>query len=182
MKLKGAYLSGTAYNVGDVVLYTDGVVYHLQKAAPAGTVPTDSLYWGQLEKTLSEAVSLMIDAISMAEADADTAVKAMIENNLTTTAEGKILDARQGKALKTLVDACLTASDITDGLTSEATDKALSANQGKVLKTALDNVNPNSKTIRLASSTAESDKIFDITVDDDGELTATEYTPPVPEE
>jgi hypothetical protein len=40
---------------------------------------------------------------------------------------------------------------------------------------------PDTKTLRLASSTAESTKIFDITVDDDGELSATEYTPPSPE-
>ena len=104
MKLKGVYSSATSYNVGDVVKFTDDVVYHLQQPAKAGTPPTDSRYWGQLEKTLKEAVWLILDAIDMAEADADTAVKAMIENNLTTTAEGKILDARQGKALKELID------------------------------------------------------------------------------
>ena len=162
MKLKGVYSSATSYNVGDVVKFTDDVVYHLQQPAKAGTPPTDSRYWGQLEKTLKEAVWLILDAIDMAEADADTAVKAMIENNLTTTAEGKILDARQGKALKELID---------------TTDTTVSG-----ISTALGGLNPDSKTIRLASSTAESDKIFDITVDDEGELTATEYTPPAPEE
>ena len=38
----------------------------------------------------------------------------------------------------------------------------------------LEAVVPNSKTLVLASSTAESTKTFAITVDDDGKLTATE--------
>ena len=45
------------------------------------------------------------------------------------------------------------------------------------VKNSLDALNPDAKTIRLKSSTASSTKLFDITVDDDGELTATEYTP-----
>ena len=44
-------------------------------------------------------------------------------------------------------------------------------------KSQIEGINPDAKTIRLKSSTASSTKSFDITVDDDGELTATEYTP-----
>jgi hypothetical protein len=146
MELKGAYSSGTSYNVGDVVTF-NGAVYHLQKPADAGTEPVNTLHWGRLDQELAEAVRLIMDAITIAEAGA---LDGKVANNLTTTASGKVLDARQGKALKTLVDAA---------------------------QKAVDDLNPDAKTIRLASSTASSEKIFDITVDDDGELTATEYTP-----
>ena len=56
-----------------------------------------------------------------------------IANNLTTDTEGKVLDARQGKALKDAVDAKVNTSDVIDDLVSTDTDKPLSANQGKVL-------------------------------------------------
>lgn len=145
MKLKGDYSSNTAYSVGDVVRFTDGEVYLCQKAGKKGTPCVDTLYWGRPSQIISEIVKLCMDAIDIADSNDIT-----LANNLTTTAAGKGLDARQGKALKGLVDG--VAEDLAD-------------------------LNPNTKTLRLASSTADSTKLFDITVDDDGELTATEYTP-----
>lgn len=108
MKFKGDYSGETTYDVGDVVI-DDGMVFILQKAADAGTVCKNNLYWQQIEKPLAEVVLMIKDALGMAQNE----VKA---------------------------------------------------------------VNPDAKTIRLASSTASSVKIFDITVDDSGDLTATEYT------
>lgn len=58
-----------------------------------------------------------------------------IANNLTTNDSGKVLDARQGKALN---EAKVNYTDIVDDLTHTDADKPLSANQGKVLKTAID--------------------------------------------
>lgn len=145
MKLKGEYSGLTSYSVGDVVR-SAGVVYVLMKPAAAGTNPTNTLYWDRMPQILGDAASMIIDAIAIAEAGALTG---KVANNLTTTASGKVLDARQGKALK----------DLVDGVEHE-----------------LDLVYPDSKTIRLLSSTASSEKYFDITVDDDGELTATEVT------
>lgn len=145
MKLKGEYSGLTSYSVGDVVR-SAGVVYILMKPAAAGTNPTNSLYWDRMPQILSDAASMIIDAIAIAEAGALTG---KVANNLTTTASGKVLDARQGKALK----------DLVDGVEHE-----------------LDLVYPDSKTIRLLSSTASSEKYFDITVDDEGTLTATEVT------
>ena len=171
MKLKGTYSSGTSYSVGDVVV-CENHVYILQNPAVAGTHPTNTLYWGQLDA--AEVVNLIMDGVDIAEAGA---LVDKVANNLTTTTSGYVLDARQGKALKTLVDACLTAGDITDALDSTATNKALSAKQGGVLNGKILSVNPDGKTLRLQSSTASSEKIFDITVNDSGELTATEYTP-----
>ena len=85
-----------------------------------------------------------MDAVMVAEGGALTG---KVANNLTTTATGKVLDARQGKALKGLID------DLTN---------------------VVDGVYPDGKTLVLKSSTASSTKEFAITVDDDGELTATE--------
>jgi len=159
MKLCGNYSGSTSYDVGDVVLFTENnVAYCLQKAAPTGTKPIDTRYWDKLDQKMSEAVKLIMDAEGIA---VDSALTGKVANNLTTTASGKVLDARQGKALKTLID---DQSETVGGLA-----------------TSLSGLNPDTKTIRLASSTAESTKLFDITVDDDGELTATEYTPPEPE-
>lgn len=57
-------------------------------------------------------------------------VTAAVVNNLTTTTTGKALDAAQGKALKTLVDAKYTAANATDavaGLVKQAANVALAA-------------------------------------------------------
>lgn len=63
-----------------------------------------------------------------------------VANNLTTTEEGYVLDARQGKALKDALDTLsettedkLGQEDIVNDLTTGGTDKVLSAEQGKVL-------------------------------------------------
>ena len=71
----------------------------------------------------------------------------------------------------------LTTASLYNGLSSTTSGKALDSRQGKALKEMILDISPDAKTIRLASSTASSDKVFDITVDDDGDLTATEYTP-----
>jgi hypothetical protein len=144
MKLKGNWANNVAYDVGDVVKYTDDHVYHLQNPAKAGTDCHNTLYWQRIEQPLEECVLMILDGVTMAE---DGALDGKVANNLTTTASGKVLDARQGKALKTLVDG--VAEDLGE-------------------------VNPDAKTLVLASSTASSTKKFSITVDDEGELTATE--------
>ena len=145
---KGEWSGSTQYSVGDVVIFTDHMVYWLQKAAATGTKCHDTRYWQRMEKDISEAVLMMNNAVSIA---IEHALDNRVANGLTTTASGKVLDARQGKALKTLIDGV-------SGTVSGAL--------------------PDAKTLRLASSTESSTKVFDITVDDDGELTATEYTPP----
>jgi len=139
MNLKGNYSDLVSYSVGDVVVWTDGTVYILHRPCSAGVPPTDTLYWERLDQYLAKAVTLIMGGISIAEGGA---LSGKVANNLTTTASGKVLDARQGKALKGLIDA----------------------------------VNPDAKTLVLASSTASSTKKFAITVDDDGELTASEIT------
>ena len=139
MTLKGVYDSSTAYSVGDVVEFDDGAVY-VCKREGTGMACHNTRYWNRLS-TMEELVKFIVDAISIAE---DGALDGKVQNDLTATTEGKVLDARQGKALKDLIDNLNIP----------------------------DNIGPDS--ILLNSSTASSTKQFLITVDDDGELTATE--------
>lgn len=119
MNYCGNYSSGTSYNVGDIVIYTDGVPYILLKAAPAGTTCHDTMYWNRLQPPLADAIVSMNNAI----------------NSMLDTI------GSDGAAI-----------------------------------TALNEIIVDDKTIVLASSTEDSDKKFAITVDDDGDLTATEIT------
>ena len=101
MNIKGEYSGLTTYDPGDIVRWTDNTIYILRKPCKSGVPPTDTLYWERMQQPLADAVELMMDSISVAESGALTG---KVANNLTTTASGKVLDARQGKALKTLID------------------------------------------------------------------------------
>ena len=72
MKLKGNWAEGTSYSVGDVVVYDDGIVYHLQNACDAGTPPTNTLYWGMVDQITARAVLLIMDAVADLEAKIPT--------------------------------------------------------------------------------------------------------------
>ena len=139
MTLKGEYSDLTSYSVGDVVRFTGGMCYVMKTACGAGNPPTDTRYWEWIGQGLQDTVDLILDAIDISQGGA---LAGKVANNLTTSSAGKVLDARQGKALKGLID----------------------------------DLSPDAKTLVLASSTASSTKSFAITVDDSGELTATEIT------
>lgn len=64
MNYKGNYDAGTEYAKGDVVIYTDGVPYYLQKAAPAGTTPHDVRSWNRVPQPFSEVVVMFHEALS----------------------------------------------------------------------------------------------------------------------
>lgn len=63
-------------------------------------------------------------------------VTAAVVNNLTTTATGKALDAAQGKALKTLVDAKYTAANATEAVAGLVKQSALVAEAAGAAPTA----------------------------------------------
>lgn len=65
MKLKGNYSAEVTYNVGDVVLFTDNVVYHLQYPCPAGIPPTDTRYWSKTDQTIGYMVRFILDALEI---------------------------------------------------------------------------------------------------------------------
>ena len=64
-KLKGDYSAETTYSVGDVVRYSNGNVYHLQRPAKAGVPPTETLYWGAVEQKLAEAIIMVLDGVDL---------------------------------------------------------------------------------------------------------------------
>lgn len=86
MRYKGTYDPTATYDVGDVVIFENGVVYHLQKAAVAGTAPTDTRYWGQLEQNLSDAVKIVGNAGGGGGSGGGMVVK------LTIGEDGMVLD------------------------------------------------------------------------------------------
>lgn len=72
MKLKGNWDSGTLYAEKDVVMFTDGVSYHLQHPCPAGTPPVDTRYWSRTSQEINDIVSIAMDAIAMADSNDPT--------------------------------------------------------------------------------------------------------------
>ncbi len=90
-----------------------------------------------------------------------------VANNLTTTAEGKVLDARQGKALKDLIDTtndliddAVKYSDVANNLTTTTEGKVLDARQGKALKDMVDDALTSSDVANNLTTTAEG-KVLD---------------------
>lgn len=64
MKYRGAYSDEASYEVGDVVIYTDGVPYCLQTPAVVGTKPHDTLYWDRMLGPVADCVVLFHDVFS----------------------------------------------------------------------------------------------------------------------
>jgi hypothetical protein len=98
VKLNGDYSGSVTYDVGDIVRYTDGVSYLLLKPCKAGVPPINTKYWDRIPQPMQDVAKLIVsysDVIGKPPA---------LANNLTTAASGKALDARQGKALKALID------------------------------------------------------------------------------
>jgi len=116
MRYTGDYSDSASYNVGDVAIYTDGVPYHLQVPAVAGTGCYDTRHWGRVPAPLSEAFVALHDM------------------------------------LNDLKGAITETSGVVDSMLFD------------------------DKTIVLKSSTADSDKVYAITVDDEDGLEATEIT------
>lgn len=121
--LRGKYSAETSYSVDDVVKYTDGEIYRLHNPAPSGTSPMDTRFWTRQQGFTRTAALMAIDAMEAAEGEIPD-----VANDLTVTAAGKVLDARQGKALKDLIDAltervaALEEAAVTQGGTEGGTE------------------------------------------------------------
>lgn len=100
MNYKGDYAGGTSYNIGDVVVYTDGVAYQKIKAAAAGITPHEVRIWQRVPQPMQDVIKMfygMLKSISSALIE--------LEDDLTQeTAGKKALDAHQGYVLKDLID------------------------------------------------------------------------------
>jgi len=69
MKLRGNYSPNVTYNIGDVVKYTDDVVYHLQYPCPAGVPPVDTRFWSRCEQMVIQCALMIMDALEIESAN-----------------------------------------------------------------------------------------------------------------
>jgi hypothetical protein len=58
MNYKGDYAGGTSYNIGDVVVYTDGVAYQKIKASGAGITPHDVRIWQRVPQPMQDVIKM----------------------------------------------------------------------------------------------------------------------------
>ena len=108
MKLKGAWVGDTTYDVGDVVRYSNGDVCILQKPCKAGVTPMDTKFWGKADDTTTAIVNIAMDAIELADSNDPE-----LEDDLNqSTAGKKALDAHQGKVLKEMIPTNIDANSI----------------------------------------------------------------------
>jgi hypothetical protein len=77
MKLKGAWVGDTTYDVGDVVRYSNGDVCILQKPCAAGVTPLETKFWGKADDTTTAIVNIAMDAIEL--------TKGMIPTNIDSS-------------------------------------------------------------------------------------------------
>lgn len=75
MTYKGTYSDGTSYEVGDVVVFTDGISYCLQKPAPVGTGCHNTIYWSRTIEEVADMVSLFHSFFMDLESSAATAAQ-----------------------------------------------------------------------------------------------------------
>ena len=175
MKFKGAWESGTAYDVG---AFEDGFVYHKQKPCAAGIKPIETLFWGKLNEVSSEVVNMVADvfadlqtAVSTAQSN-ETKISAMIAPEYTKTTYSKgALRTYSGKLYKAKQNIG-TAENWTASHWEETTVfaelSAILTSIGTLNTnvTALQGVVFDDKTLVLASSTESSTKKWAVTVDD----------------
>jgi len=64
LSYKGDWTSEKTYEVGDVVVYSDGVVYYLQRPTLTGSTPHDTRCWGRLQAPLAACVLMFHDMFS----------------------------------------------------------------------------------------------------------------------
>lgn len=88
-------------------------------------------------------------SVTLAQQMAGKLDKTSVADNLTTTAAGFALDARQGKALKDALDLKLDKAGVVNNLTTTAAGLALDARQGKALNDKL-NGKTSQTTVSLA--------------------------------
>ena len=172
MKYKGDYGSGTAYDKGDVTVYTDGVAYVAIQDAPAGVTPHEERCWARVLQPIQEVIMMFYETLSeiaseKAEIDA---VKAEIAPaySKTTYSKGEIV-SYSGKLYEAKADIG-TAEDWTAAHWQETTIGAMLTALNAAAATIPDNIND--EAITLSTATAD----YLITVDDSGETPELDVT------
>jgi len=65
MKLKGDWDSGTTYNPGEVVRYTNNEFYVLQRECAAGVTPIDTHWWVPVDQVTAQAAGFAMDIAAL---------------------------------------------------------------------------------------------------------------------
>lgn len=164
---RGAWDGAVAYRKDDAVSYRGGSYIALKPST--GEPPTNAEFWGVLSAKGADGAGSgdmtkavydpdgdgKVDAAVMADTAAvANSAKAVAWNDVTGKPEkftcdivdaldsdraDAALSAKQGKALKALIDT-IPKTEVVDDLTTGGTDKALSAEQGKALKSLVEGV------------------------------------------
>ena len=93
MKLKGEYSGSVSYSVGDVVKYTDGRWYFVEKAPGASGVPcTDTRYWNLKDPVTSDILDILGEALMGLNPNPQNIVLASSSDASTKTFKIKVVD------------------------------------------------------------------------------------------
>jgi len=114
MKYKGAYNAGTSYDVGDVVVYTDGIPYFLQNPASAGTGCHDTHCWNPVSEEARDMVIMFHDFLS-GLAETKAIADAVIFDDKTLTLNSSTESSTARYAITVDDEDGLVATEIVDG-------------------------------------------------------------------
>ena len=115
MKLKGDYNASVTYAVGDIVRYTDGIWYHLQREVKKGTPPSDTRYWGQKDPCQNELLSLMMDVLGFdtnQSAEVKRSLNARFPNIYTVELQSSTPGSDKCMYIRAYDDGTITATDV----------------------------------------------------------------------
>ena len=118
MNYKGAYSDGTSYDVGDVVVFTDGIPYFLQNLAAAGVSCHDTRYWQPLNEELRDAVILfhsMFSNLQTTLAVTSGVVNSMLFDEKTIILQSSTEDSTKRYAITVDDNDGLEATEIEEG-------------------------------------------------------------------
>ena len=144
-----------AYQTGRQIIYNDHLYEVIQNIGVGDTLiayeddPTNA------NIKLASPVETQVLALNASKVN-----KSDVVNNVTTTTAGKVLDARQGKALQDGINTKVNKSDIANNVTTTAEGKVLDARQGKVLQDGI-NTKVNTSDVVNNTTTTTAGKVLD---------------------
>ena len=118
MKYRGDYSESETYAVGDAVIYTDGVPYHLQVPAVAGTGCYDTRYWERVPFPLGDVFVSLHDTLKEQRDYIDQllgVVNAMLFDDKTIILNSSTENSDKVYAITVDDEDGLEATEITEG-------------------------------------------------------------------
>ena len=144
-----------AYQTGRQIIYNDHLYEVIQNIGVGDTLiayeddPTNA------NIKLASPVETQVLALNASKVN-----KSDVVNNVTTTTAGKVLDARQGKALQDGINTKVNTSDVVNNTTTTTAGKVLDARQGKALQDGI-NAKVNKSDIANNVTTTTAGKVLD---------------------